>query len=118
MFDFMKDLYFEMNGFDMEMIKEEKRKKLEREKAETIIFKKKTKIIIMITGFLFLAISIAALIISVQQTNISGIIKNIINIFLDVVTVVCLMIKKKQTEVASLFLIALIIIITFVLPIV
>lgn len=116
MFDFIKDLYFEMNGFDMEMIKEEKRKKLEREKAETIIFKKNTKIFLLISGSLFLIISVVALIISVQQINIGGIIKNIFIIVLDIATIICMMIKKKQTEVASLVGIILILITTFVLP--
>ena len=38
MFDFMKDLYLEANGFDMEKVREERKKKIEKEKAETIIF--------------------------------------------------------------------------------
>ena len=116
MFDFMKDLYFEMNDYDMDMIREEKKRKIEKEKADTIIFKKKTKIIFLVVGILLLVTSVATLIISVKQMNIGSIIKNSILIVLDISTIICMMIKKKQTEVASLVGMALIAIITFMLP--
>ena len=116
MFDFMKDLYFEVNDYDMDMIREEKKRKIEKEKADTIIFKKKTKIIFLVVGILLLVTSVATLIISVKQMNIGGIIKNSILIVLDISTIICMMIKKKQTEVASLVGMALIAIITFMLP--
>lgn len=116
MFDFMKDLYFEMNDFDMDMIRKERKIKEEKENSETIIFKKKTKIVLMIIGIILFAVSILGLIISVHKMDVSGIIKNIILMILYFVTMICLVIRKRQTEIVSLFGMVLILILNFVLP--
>lgn len=117
-FDFFKDLYFEMNDYDMEMIRKEKEEKIKKEKEETIIFSRKTKAAIFVTGSLLMLISMFALIISVQKNDVGGIIKTIFNIILDAVTIVCIMIKKRQTEIIGLVGIVFILIITFALPMV
>lgn len=116
MFDFMKDLYFEVNGYDMDMIRKEREQQIEKEKKETIIFKKQTKKILLVFGILFLIISLGAFYISMQQSEIYGIIKNAFLIILDIFTIICMLIRKKCTEMASLVGMLIIVFITFVLP--
>lgn len=116
MFDFMKDFYLEINGFDMEKVKEERKQKLEKEKAETIIFKKKTKKYFLIVGAILLIISVLGLAASSGQSQ-AGVIKNTLIILLDVATMICMVIHKKETEVASLIGMVLIALIEFFLPI-
>lgn len=116
MFDFLKDLYFEMNDFDMDKIKEEKKMKIEIEKSETILFKKKTKIILLVVGILLMLVSIATLIICINKSSVGGILKNSFLILIDLITMITLMIKKKETEVLSLVGMVLIVAVVFGLP--
>lgn len=117
MFDFFKDLYLEMNDFDMEKVREERQLKIEEEKAETIIFKKKTKLWLLGVGAFFILFSVVGILISIEKNNIGGIIKSATILTIDLITMVCMMIKTKQTEVASLIGMAIMMIIIFVVQI-
>lgn len=112
----MKDIYFEANGFDMDKIREEKKIKIEKEKKDIIIFNMKTKKILVGVGLLFLIVSIGSLLISHHQSNIAGIIKNIFLIVINITSMICIVIKKKNTEMASIIGMVIIIISTFLLP--
>lgn len=114
MFDFMKDIYLEMNGLDVAKAREERKVKLEKEKSETVIFNKKTKRFLLIAGVFFLLLSGGGLALSINRADVFGIVKNALLLVAVAVTMVCLIIKKRETEIASIVGMALIILITFI----
>ncbi len=113
MFDFFKDLYFEANNFDMDMIREEKKKKLEKEKSETIYLKKNTKKIVIIFDILFCIVTLLSCYISIKTNNVFGIIKSIFLVILSVVIIIFLPQKKKKSEMTAIVCLILLIILTF-----
>ncbi len=118
MFDFFKDLYFELNGYNMEKIREQKKEKLEQEKRGTILLKKTTKKIILIFFLLNLPVCVISLIVAIKIFDTAGIIKNIIILISTIITIFALLFKGKGAEVTAILFMILTILLTFMIPII
>ena len=116
MFDFMKDLYLEACGLDLEQVKKERKEKLEIEKAETAIISKKTKKSIMYMGVVFLLIHFLSLALAITANDLTSIIKSAIMIFLALITMICFLIKSKSAELLGILVSVIIVILSFVIP--
>lgn len=116
MLDFFKDMYLEVNGFDMEEVAKEKKEKAEKEKAETIILKKNTKNILFISCLIVFGITLVYSASMFWQNDILGIIISIVMALLEIATAICLKIKKKKTEIAGIIGVILIAVVIFFLP--
>jgi len=100
MFDFFKDVYYEMSGFDMEKVKEEKR--LKREAQENLIFDTKMKIIVGVIGGIMLLCYIATLLFGAVSKNVFLVIKSVILILLTIGTIICVIINNKKVQLAGI----------------
>ena len=116
MFDFMKDLYLEACGLDLEQVKKERKEKLEIEKAETVIISKKTKKSIIYIGIVFLLIHLMSLALAFAANDLTSIIKSAIMIFLTLITIICFLIKSKSAEFLGILFSVIIVILSFVIP--
>lgn len=107
MFDFLKDIILEVNGIDSEAVKEEEKIAQEKKKKDRFIFSKKMKIFIFIFGIIYLLLAgfNIATIKAVGGLNLYIGMRFIVLILMDVSCMVCLVIGKKQTEIAALILI-------------
>lgn len=116
MFDFFEDLYFELNGYDMEKIRQQKLEKLEKEKRETILMTKQTKRIIGIFFLINLLVCVISLIVAIKLYDVGGIVKNILILITTIVTILSLLFKGKSAEVTAIIFMVLTIILTFAIP--
>lgn len=116
MFDFFEDLYFELNGYDMEKIRQQKKEKLEREKGEIILISKQTKRIIAIFFLLNLLVCVISLIVAIKMYDIGGIIKNVLILITTIITIMALLFKGKSAEVTAIVFMVITIILTFAVP--
>lgn len=109
MFDFFKDVYYEMNGFDMDKVKEEKR--LKREAQENLIFDTKMKIIVGVIGGIMLLCYIATLLFGAVSKNVFLVIKSVILILLTIGTIICVIINNKKVQLAGI--VGIVIVVSF-----
>lgn len=116
MFEFFEDLYFELNGYDMEKIRQQKREKIEKERGETVIMKKQTKRIIAIFFLLNLLVCVISLIIAIKMYDVGGIVKNILILITTIITILSLLFKGKSAEITAIIFMAITIILTFAIP--
>lgn len=116
MFDFMKDLYLEACGLDMEQVHKERKEKIEKEKAETVLVSKNTKKNIMYIGIVFILIHLMSLVIAFATNDFTSMIKSVIMIFISLITLICFLIKSKSTELFGILLSVIIVILSFVIP--
>lgn len=112
MFDFFKDVYAEMNGLDYDIIKKEKQLKKEQ-KADGKIINTSTKIIIYVMGILYLIVGSVSISLSLRSGFNLIIFKYILLIILDIVAIILISIKNKNTQLIGLICIGLFMIINF-----
>lgn len=116
MFDFMKDLYLEACGLDLEQVRKERKEKLEIEKAETAIISKKAKKNVIVIGIIFLLIHLMSLTMSFAVKDSVSMIKSAIMIFLTLITMVCFAVRSKAAEFFGILLSAIIVALSFIIP--
>lgn len=115
MFDFFKDIYYELNGIDSNSIQEERRKKREEKRKERFIFSKSAKVIVFIFGILYLIVGIINMTIMKENAawNVVQIIRLMLLSICDIACLVCLSIGKKKTEIIALILIFVFIVVQY-----
>ena len=107
MFDFFKDLYYELNGIDSNAVAEERKNKLIEKRKNRFIFSTKAKIIVVVFGILYLVImglNVAGL----KETgglSVGFVLRTLLLVAVDISCLVCLLIGKKKMEIAALILI-------------
>lgn len=108
MFDFFKDMYFEMAGVDIQSIKKEREEKRKEEKKNRYIFSKNAKLITIAMGVLYLLIAGFEIALLVHFSgSVLLIIKLILQIIIDIAVIICLGSKKKEYEKIALTLIVI-----------
>ena len=103
MFEFMRDLLYDIGGIDTTAAKLMRDEKREEKKLSRHIFSKKAKALIITMGILYLIISITMIAIAWNAGN--GITTILINgtlSLIDLAVCVCLIFGTKKTEVAAL----------------
>lgn len=111
-----KQLYCQINNFDVKAVEREDKEKEEKKNKDKIILSKKNKIYLSIILAIFEVITIVAIGYSFMATDIFGIIRNIILIIINTTNLCCVNIKKKKWELTALAGLMLEIIITFFIP--
>lgn len=110
MFNFMKDIYLEMNGIDPEAARKEK---LEEKTIDKIIFSFRSKVVVWIMGIIYLIITVPIIIFTIKTGINISVFKYILLMFMDILILTCISIKKKVTEFISLAAIICFVIINF-----
>lgn len=95
MLDFFKDMYLEVNGIEPKEVKK-------KEKDEKIIFNFKTKIGIWFMGIIYMIIGISSIALIIRTQISINIIKYIMLIIVDLIILICISIKRKNTETIAL----------------
>lgn len=104
MFDYFRYVADELNGIDGERAAQIRKERAEKEKAETFIFSKKAKLLLIILGIFFLIVSISTLAFY-RETNSEKVIDVIITIVQGLVAAevaICMIIKKDRAEIFGL----------------
>lgn len=109
MFDFFKDAYAEINGLDVDRMKDE-RKNIRK---QCQLFNRKTKIIISIVGVLYLVIASTNILMLLKNGFSPLILKYVLLSILDISIIVTMLIKNRKTEIVSIVGIVLFVIINF-----
>lgn len=112
MFDFFKDMYYEMQGFDLDKMKEERLKKKEQ---ETLFFDTKLKIIFCAIGAIFLLCYLAVSLFAAANGNVNLVVKSVLLIFVIVPTMICVVMNNKKVQMAGIAGMVIIIILTMLL---
>ena len=110
MFNFMKDIYLEMNGIDPEAARKEK---LEEKTIDKIIFSFRSKVVVWIMGIIYLIITVPIIIFTIKTGINISIFKYILLMVMDILILTCISIKKKVTESISLAAIICFVLINF-----
>lgn len=111
MFNFMKDIYLEMNGIDPEAARKEKS---EEKTIDKVIFSFRSKVVIWIMGIIYLIITVPIIIFMIKTGINISIFKYILLMVMDILILICISIKKKTSEVIALATIICFVIINFV----
>jgi hypothetical protein len=111
--NFYSDLYYKLNGFNVNAIKKEHDKIAAIEKENICLYSKKAKLFIVISGLFVLLTFIASLVFSYYRNDLASIVKNIILLFLGLSSMILIIFKNRKTEIISTFLIVIIIGIVF-----
>lgn len=109
MFDFFKDAYAELNGLDVDKMKEERKNK----RKQSQIFSRRTKIIIVVVGVLYLVMAWMNISMILKSGFSPLILKYVLLSILDILIIITMLIKNKETKIASIVGIALFVIINF-----
>src|SRR5665647_2215869 len=107
MFDFFKDAYAELNGLDVDRMKEER--KIKRKQSR--LFSRRIKIIIGVVGVLYLVIAWMNISMLLKSGFSPLILKYVLLSILDISIIITMLIKNKETEIASIVGIVLFVII-------
>lgn len=106
MFDFFKDVYYEIKGIDSSIVREEQKKKQLEAKKDRFIFSKSAKVLVFIFGILYLVMSMINIAVMIESGEPSAI--HIVRVVLlslcDIACLICLAINEKKTEIAALIL--------------
>lgn len=117
MLDFLKDLYLQASGLDMELIEKERREKIEIEKSKTILIKPKSKKYLVMAGIIFIIIHVFSIIIAEVFHDVTSVIKSSVMIGLAVLILLCSFIKKKSAEILCIVLCDVVILLSVIIPI-
>mgnify|MGYP006973345966 FL=1 len=118
MFNYWKELGWELYGYDVAKMKNEKKqKKIEKEK-NIIFLNRTTKIVINILSVIYLPICWLSLDGYYHTQNYIGFFFYILMAFLDIGIIVLSNIKKRQTELIAIVGILIFILLNMLLPII
>ncbi|MDE6017062.1 MAG: hypothetical protein K2H41_15460 [Acetatifactor sp.] len=95
MFDFFKDMYYEMHGFNMKKLKEEQAKKKEQ---ENLFFDMKLKIIFCAIGALLSLCYLAAFLFAAANGYVDIVVKSLLLVLVIVATMICVVINNKKVQ--------------------
>lgn len=107
MFDFFRDIAIDLAGGNSEEVARKRKEKREEEKANRIFLSRSTKRIIYAFGILYIVMGGISLFASASLTGnlqIVPFLKFAILSLIDVAAMVCLTMKTKKTEIASIVL--------------
>lgn len=106
MFDFFKDVYYEVHGIDSKSIDCERREKRGKQNKEKFIFSSAQKAIILLLGVGYLLLFLLnTIVFGIKATG--TLVTHILLLAIDIALCVCLMIRNKKTETAALVLMIL-----------
>lgn len=109
MFDLFHDMYLEIGGVDSEAARKERAEKAKNKRKSHIIFTPTTKAVIVLMGLVFLGVQLAIF----KETVAKGvwyIIATCLLCLLAIAVMICILIKRRQTEITAAILIAIFII--------
>ncbi|MEG0614128.1 MAG: hypothetical protein RR540_00110 [Oscillospiraceae bacterium] len=110
MLEFFKDVYYQMNGLDVDKMKEERLQKVITEKEEKILLSSSTKNTIRFVAGLYFFIAILQIITAVKTKDFSRIIKISFLFLLAIVVFILTFFRNKKAEISSLVGVAVFII--------
>jgi|GEM_PF-6854192 len=114
MFDFFRDIKNEMSGIDVEVAAEERKEKIEKKKQSYFIFSTKMKIIIFTMAVIYLIFSgINIAVVLKLNGEFYLLIKYIFLAALAIGICICLIIKKKNSEIMAIIGIFLFIVLNY-----
>ena len=111
MLDFFRDVVLDISGIDSQAIKQNRTNKTENKKK--YIFTKSTKGIIYFLGVLYLVSGGLSILSSKGSVQIFAGIKFVFLSVIDLAALICISVRNKKTEIASLILIVVFIIIMY-----
>lgn len=114
--EFLKDLYLETQGLDVEKMKEERYEKIELERSQRIILSAKTKKYIIIMAAIFIIIHLLSVVLSGMTGDVASLIKSVFMCILAFITIICFLIKSKQAEVAGIVCTVAVVVLSFLVP--
>ncbi len=103
MFEFFKDTLNEYRGIDIQKVKEERRKKQEQEREERFIFSRKSKVIIVTIGVLYLVMAFLVISIYKSHANAVGtiVVYSVLSV-IDIGTIISIIVGKRTGEIIGL----------------
>lgn len=108
MFDFLKDLYLERSGLDLEKVNEERKRIEEEKKKNRYIFSSGVKKMIIIFGLFYLIISFYGIYTLIKSGNINLIFyKFIVLSIIDICGIINLYVNRKKNEILALICVIL-----------
>lgn len=116
MFNLFKEMYFEVQGYDIETMKKERIEMQEEKKKEQVILSKMVKHIIRCAGVLFLLLGTIIISTYFENRDWINVIKYIFMIVLDIASMILVTINKKNTEIAGIICSAIFVILNMILP--
>lgn len=117
MFNYWRELGWELHGYDVEKMKNEKKQKKIEEEQNIIFLNRTTKIVINILSVIYLPICWLSLDGYYHTQNYIGFFLYILMAFLDIGIIVLSNIKKRQTELIAIVGILIFILLNMLLPI-
>lgn len=118
MFNIFKDMYFEASGFDLHKMKQEKIKNEQDKFHDVIYLKKSTKWIIVLGGLLYFVIGAICISDNLNNNNLISVFTYFACIMIDVLSLIFINIKSKETEILGIIGVVIFIIINMFLPMV
>lgn len=113
MLDFFRDIYLEAKGIDCNQAQLERIKRKKEKEQNKIILSSGVKTLIYILGVLFLISGVGTFPFIFKWGNWFYIIRNTIQIILDVAILICVSIHKKKTEIIAIVLIGIFIMLQY-----
>lgn len=109
MFDFFRDIYFELNGIDSVEAEKIRKEKIEKKREKKNIFSRSMKVVIFILGILYLVMAGFNIITMKENNGLNAylVIRFVFLILCDVAGLICLALGKKKSEIAALILIVI-----------
>lgn len=105
MLDFLRDVILEVKGINSEKWHKEKLKKDISKKENIYLLSKKTKIIIFVFGIIYLLAEVINIVVFWENNGMINIrAKGIILSIIDIIVLVCLLLKNKTAEIIAIIL--------------
>lgn len=103
MLDFLRDVILEVRGINSEKWHKEKLEKDISKKENIYLLSKKTKIIIFVFGIIYLLAEVINIVVFWENNGMINIrAKGIILSIIDIIVLVCLLLKNKTTEIIAI----------------
>ena len=103
MFDFFRDMFWELRGLDASAVKSAQEEKRERKKLDRFIFSRITKILVVILGFFYIAVAATMLALSRSSGRQSMVIfQRVITALVDIAVIASLLSGTKKGEIFAL----------------
>lgn len=105
MLDFLRDVILEVKGINSEKWHKEKLEKDISKKENIYLLSKKTKIIIFVFGIIYLLAEVINIVVFWENNGMINIrAKGIILSIIDIIVLVCLLLKNKTAEIIAIIL--------------
>lgn len=116
MLNFLKDVYLEVNGCDIQKVKQERMQKEEKKRADKIVLSKGSKHVIRGFGILYIVIGLISLTTYFNNKEWLEVVEYGFMLLFDILIIIFISLKKKETEVAGIICSGVFIILNMILP--